>query len=83
LNKPDERIGEMDKVTFKKIQQTLTAVALVSGFVAVMFAVDSYNLITANDFSAFGYAVSPWIVGVGVAVSALATLAKLVAYSRR
>ena len=73
----------MDKVTFKKIQQTLTAVALVSGVVAVMFAVDSYNLITANDFSAFGYAVSPWIIGSALAVSALATLAKLVAYSRR
>ena len=73
----------MDKVTFKKIQQTLTAVALVSGFVAVMFAVDAYNLITANDFSEFGYAVSPWVIGSALAVFALATLAKLVAYSRR
>lgn len=72
----------MDKVTFKKIQQNLTAVALVSGFVAVVFAVDAYNLIRANDFSAFGYAVSPWIVGGAFAVSALATLAKLLAYSR-
>lgn len=73
----------MDKVTFKKIQQNLTAVALVSGYIAVIFAVDAYNLISEDDFSPFGYAVSPWIVGGGFAVSALATLAKLVAYSRR
>jgi len=83
LNKPDERIGKMDKVTFKKIQGNLTMVAVIAGGVAVTFAVDAYNLITANDFTAFGYAVSPWIVGGGLAVSALAVLAKLVAYSRR
>ena len=73
----------MDKVTFKKIQGNLTMVAVIAGGVAVAFAVDAYNLITANDFTAFGYAVSPWIVGGGLAVSALAVLAKLVAYSRR
>lgn len=73
----------MDKVTFKKIQQNLTAVALVSAVVAVVVAVDSLNLIADNDFSAFGFAVSPWIVGVAFAVSAFAVVAKLVAYSRR
>lgn len=73
----------MDKATFKKIQQSLTAVALVATFIAVWFAVDAFNLIQANDFSAFGYAVTPWVVGLGFAVATLATLAKLVAYSRR
>jgi hypothetical protein len=73
----------MNKITFKKIQQNLTAVALVSGVVAVVVAVDSFNLIAENDFSAFGFAVSPWIVGAGFAVSAFAVVAKLLAYSRR
>lgn len=73
----------MDKVTFKKIQKTLTMVAVVVGGASVALAVESYNLIAANDFSEFGYAVMPWVIGSGFAVSALVVLAKLVAYSRR
>lgn len=73
----------MDKVTFKKIQGNLTMVAIIAGGISLGFAVDSYNLIMANDFSQFGYAVMPWLIGFGFAVTALAVLAKLVAYSRR
>ncbi len=84
MSKPKvERIGEMDKVTFKKIQGNLTMVAVVAGGISLAFAIDSYNLIMANDFSEFGYTVMPWLIGSGFAITALAVLAKLVAYSRR
>lgn len=73
----------MDKVTFKKIQNSLTAVALVAGFAGLFLAVEAYTLLMANDLSGFGYAVTPWIVGGLFAVSGLVVLAKLVAYSRR
>jgi hypothetical protein len=84
LSKPKvERIGEMDKVTFKKIQGNLTMVAIIAGGISLGFAVDSYNLIMANDFSEFGYTVMPWLIGSGFSITAVAVLAKLVAYSRR
>lgn len=73
----------MDKVTFKKIQGNLTMVAMLAGFLAVFLAGDFYNLLMANDLSSFGVAVMPWIIGGLFAVSGLAVLAKLMAYSRR
>lgn len=73
----------MDKVTFKKVQGSLTAVAMVSGFLAVFLAGDFYNLLMANDLTAFGSEIMPWVIGGLFAVSALVILAKLVAYSRR
>lgn len=73
----------MNKATFMKIQQTLTAVALVSIFVAIAFAVETYNLIQENDLDELGYQILPTIVGVSIAVSVLATLSKIVAYARR
>lgn len=73
----------MNKATFMKIQQTLTAVALVSIFVAIAFAVETYNLIQENNLDELGYQILPTIVGVSIAVSVLATLSKIVAYARR
>jgi hypothetical protein len=73
----------MDKTTFKKIQGNLTMVAVIVGGISLGFAIDSYNLITANDFSEFGYTVMPWLIGSGFSITALAVLAKMVAYSRR
>lgn len=83
LKPTSERIGKMDKVTFKKVQGSLTAVAMVTGFLAVFLAGDFYNLLMANDLTPFGVAVMPWIIGGLFAVSALVVLAKLLAYSRR
>lgn len=73
----------MNKVTFDKVQGSLTMVAMVAGFLAVFLAGDFYNLLMANDLSPFGVAVMPWIIGGLFAVSGLVVLAKLVAYSRR
>jgi hypothetical protein len=66
----------MDKVTFKKIQQNFTAVALVSGSVATVFAIDGYYLLMENDLSEFGFTVLPWIIGLGYAVCGLALVAR-------
>lgn len=63
--------------------RNLTAVAVVSGGIATAFAVDGYNLLMANDLSPFGYAVLPWIIGLGFAVCGIALTAKLVATSRK
>lgn len=73
----------MDKVTFKKIQNSLTALAGISGFTALFLGVEAYNLYTANDLSPFGFTAMPWVVVGLFTVSVLAVLAKLVGYSRR
>lgn len=63
-------------------KNTLNITAGVSGGIATAFAVDGYNLLMANDLSVFGYAVLPWIIGLGFAVCGLALIAKVV-ISRR
>jgi len=73
----------MDKVTFEKIQNSLTVIAAVSGFTAMFLGVDAHNLYLANDLTPFGFTVVPWIVVGLFTVSVLAVVAKLVAYSRR
>jgi uncharacterized membrane protein YsdA (DUF1294 family) len=63
-----------------KKQERLTATALVAGFIGLWFAVDYYQLATANDLTPFGYAVLPLIVVVSFAVCGLALLAKIVTH---
>ncbi len=64
-------------------KDTLNITAVTSGGIATAFAVDGYNLLMANDLSPFGYAVLPWIIGLGYAVCGLGIVTKLVATYRR
>ncbi len=66
-----------------KKQERLTATALVAGFIGLWFAVDYYQLATANDLTPFGYAVVPWIIGISLAVCGLAIVARIVAHYRQ
>ncbi len=63
--------------------KALSAVAVVGGVVATVFAVDDYYLLMDNDLSEFGFAVLPWIIGLGYAVCGLGIVTKLVATYRR
>lgn len=64
-------------------KDTLNITAVTSGGIATAFAVDGYNLLMANDLSPFGYAVLPWIIGLGFSVCGIALTAKLVVTSRK
>lgn len=61
-----------------KKQHRLSNTALISGFVGIWFAVDYYNLSTANDLTQFGNTVVPWLIGISFAVCGMATLARIV-----
>lgn len=73
----------MTNTEFKKTQHGLTTLAIITGAVALLFALESYDLHTANDLTSFGYTVMPWVIGLNITVSFLAVCVKLVAYSRR
>mgnify|MGYP003653323322 CR=1 FL=1 len=73
----------MTENNYIKGQHRLTNIAGVAGTLAVVFAVDGYNLRIANDITPFGLETMPWIVAGLVAVTLLAVTAKVFAHLKR
>ena len=62
---------------YNKAQSNLSFIAGMGFAVAVLFAVDAYNLTMANDLSPFGAVAVPIIVAVSLTVSFVAVALKL------
>lgn len=68
---------KMNLEKYNRAQDNLTFVAGMSIAVAVLFGIDGYNLITANDLTEFGAVAYPIIVAVSLTVSFVASSLKL------
>jgi hypothetical protein len=67
----------MTQRTYDNIQGALTYAVLASGTFALLFWLDSVNLIAVGDYSEFGYQVMPKVIGTLFVIFGLAVIAKV------
>jgi len=67
----------MTQRTYDNIQGALTYAVLASGTFALVFWLDSVNLIAVGDYSNFGYEVMPKVIATLIAIFAVALIAKV------